>query len=380
MEATKHSRVRLIVIICLTVVIVTVGAIGAHTWWTIRQVLPGGGITEPIDGRYTIALLGADTATWREGWGNAASVDSTTLLSVDAETGRTLVISVPRNLITIPFPETSPLHTVYPNGFVCPNQDQAPCMLAMVYQAGLDHADLYPGNPDPGAQATVEALEGITGLTVNYYAFVDMDGFADLVDAVGGIDITIRTRVAVGAMGQTMYWIEPGEHHFDGEEALWYIRTRVDTSDYVRMTREKCVMLAVMDEFGPKTLATHFTDVIRAASKNAHTNIPASQLSSLVSLASKATTWTISTLNLTPPLVNPLDPDFAQIRQLVSSAITQVEALDNPDAEPVTPSTQAPGAQPVSSVAPTGVFPAPPVEPDGTADLTTTDLNTTCGY
>jgi len=346
----KITRVRLIVIICLSVVIVAVGAIGGYTWWTIRQVLPGGGITQPIDGRYTIALLGADTAQWRVGYGDAASVDSTTLLSVDAETGRTLVISVPRNLVTIPFSETSPLHDVYPHGFVCPNQEQAPCMLAMVYQAGLDHADLYPDSPDPGAQATVEALEGITGLTINYYAFVDMDGFSDLVDAVGGIDLTIRTRIAVGSLGQTMYWIEPGEHHFDGEEALWYIRTRVDTSDYVRMTREKCVMLAVLDEFGPKTLASHFTDVMKTASKNAHTNIPAGQLSSLVSLATKARTWTISTLNLTPPQVNPLEPDYAQIRQMVSSAVAQVEALDDPDESP-TPS-----------------------------ELSTTDLNMSCGY
>ena len=374
---SKPSRVRLIVIICLSVIVVGISAFGTYTWWSLRHVLPGGGITEPINGRYTIALLGADTAAWRADWGNSASVDSTTLLSVDADTGRTLVISVPRNLVSIPFVETSPLRDLYPDGYICPNQTLAPCMLAMVYQTGLDHADLYPGNPDPGAQATVDALEGITGLTVNYYAFVDMDGFSDLVDAVGGIDLTIRTRIAVGAMGQTMYWIEPGEHHFDGEEALWYIRTRVDTSDYVRMTREKCVLLSVMNEFGPKTVATHFTDLIKAASNNAHTNIPASQVSTLVSLASQATTWTISTLNLTPPLIDPLNPNYTQIRQMVSSAVAQVEALDNPAAASV-PISEAPQAPPVPPVP--GAGPIPGVGQATTPEITTTDLNTTCGY
>ena len=326
------SRRRLIVIIALAVVVVAASTIGLRTWWTVHHILPGGGIVEPINGRYTIALLGSDAADWRDG----TRVDSTTLVSVDAVTGRTLVISIPRNLTTVPFPESSPLHDIYPSGYVCPNQAQAPCMLTMVYQTGLDHADLYPGSPDPGAEATVDALEGITGLTVNYYAFIDMDGFEELVDAVGGIDLTIRQRVAVGAMGQTMYWIEPGEHHFTGEEALWYIRTRVGTDDYTRMTREKCVLLSVIDEFGPGTLVTHFTALMSTASKNAHTNIPANQLPSLVSLASKATTWTIYTLNLTPPLVDPSAPDYPQIHQTVSAAIAHVEALDNPDSPPMT--------------------------------------------
>ena len=342
----RISRPRLILIVVLAVVIVVVAGVGIRTWWTVRQVLPGGGITEPIGGRYTIALLGSDAADWRDG----ARVDSTTLVSVDAVTGRTLVISIPRNLTNIPFPETSPLHSLYPTGYVCPNQAQAPCMLTMVYQTGLDNADLYPGSPDPGAEATIDALEGITGLTVNYYAFIDMDGFEALVDAVGGIDLTIRERVAVGAMGQTMYWIDPGEHHFTGEEALWYIRTRVGTDDYTRMTREKCVLLSVIDQFGPTTLVTHFTDLTRTASKSAHTNIPAGQLPGLASLASKATTWTIYTLNLTPPLVDPLAPDFTQIHQEVTAAVAQVEALDDPNSQP------------------------------SSSTLGATDLTTACGY
>ena len=322
-----------------------VGTVGVHAWWAVSHVLPGGGITEPIDGRFTIALLGSDAADWRDG----ARVDSTMLVSVDAISGRTLVISVPRNIVNIPFPVDSPLNAIYPDGYVCPNQMVDPCMLTMVYQTGLDHADLYPKKSDPGAEATVDALEGITGLTINYYAFIDMDGFEDLVDAVGGIDLTIRQRVAVGAMDQTMYWIEPGNHHFTGEEALWYIRTRVGADDYTRMTREKCVLLSVVDEFGPSTLATHFMDLISAASTNARTNIPSNQVPSLVSLAQKATTWTISTLNLTPPDVDPLNPDYSQIHQRVSDAVAEVEDRDNPS------STR-------------------------TDTLGTTDLTTACGY
>lgn len=340
-------RPRYLAIALLAVVLVIAGVIGGRVWLTLHQVLPGGGLTQPIDGRYNIALLGADSASWRDG----ARVDSTTIASIDATTGRTLLISVPRNLVLIPFPPSSPLAALYPTGYVCPDQATAPCMLTMVYQTGLDRADLYPHVPDPGAQATVEALEGITGLTINYYAFIDMDGFTALIDAIGGIDLTIRTRLPVGASGQAMYWIEPGRHHFSGSEALWYVRTRVGSDDYTRMARQKCLILATLDQLDASAIANHFMAVSAAASQTAHTNIPLSQVPTLAALSRQAMSWTVSGLSLTPPLVDPLRPDYAQIGHLVQSALAEVDGLDAGSPATSGPSTAA-----------------------------TTDLTTTCGF
>jgi len=339
----RRVRPRTVILIALAVVLVAGGIIGVRTWQTITTLLPGGGISTPINGRYTIALLGADSATWRDG----ARIDSATVASVDAVTGRTLVISVPRNLVNLPFPSTSPLHALYPDGYTCPNQAVAPCMLTMVYQTGLDHADLYD-TADPGARATVDALEGITGLTINYYAFLDMDGFTALIDAMGGLDITIRTRVPVGALDQVMYWIDPGTHHFTGEETLWYVRSRVGTDDYTRMTRQKCVMLTMLTSLGPETIATHFRALAQAAGETARTNVGPGDVGTLLPLARAATTWTITGLNLTPPLIDPLNPNYRDIHRLVNAAITHVEALDTAGA--------------------------------AAADGTLTDLTTSCGY
>ena len=339
----KKPRVRTIVLVFLAVVLVTAGGIGVYAWTSLTTIMPGGGIIEPFNGRYNIALLGSDSADWREG----ARVDSTTVVSVDAETGRALLISIPRNLVEIPFAKSSPLYKLYPGGFVCPNQALEPCMLTMVYQLGLDHSDLYPKGIDPGSQAMVDAIEGITGLRINYFAFIDMDGFENLIDAMGGITMTIRTRIPVGVMDEIWYWIEPGEQHFTGDEALWYLRTRVGTDDYDRMTREKCVMLTILDQLGPQTISTHFTKIMKAASQTARTNIPASQSPMLMSLASKANSWTMTTLNLSPPLIDPLNPDYSKIRREVSQAIAYVEALDEGNAGP---------------------------------DTQTSDLSTTCGY
>jgi len=104
-------------------------------------------------------------------------------------------------------------------------------MLTMVYQTGLDNAARHPGVANPGGQATLDAVSGITGLAINYCALINVHGFVELVDAVGGVTLAVRQPVTVGAVGTTFYTISPGVHHFDGNEALWYARTRMDGND-----------------------------------------------------------------------------------------------------------------------------------------------------
>ena len=88
-----------------------------------------------------------------------------TVASVDAETGRTVLISLPRNLQAVPFPSNSPMHDRFPNGYRC---SDGSCMLNAIYTYASQHRDLYPGVQNPGAQATKEAVEGATGLKINY--------------------------------------------------------------------------------------------------------------------------------------------------------------------------------------------------------------------
>jgi anionic cell wall polymer biosynthesis LytR-Cps2A-Psr (LCP) family protein len=56
---------------------------------------------------------------------------------------------------------------------------------------------------NPGLEATVQAVETITGLPVHYYAMVNMRGFAQLVDAVGGVTLRVRTEIAIGGAPAT---------------------------------------------------------------------------------------------------------------------------------------------------------------------------------
>ena len=54
---------------------------------------------------------------------------------------------------------------------------------------------------NPGVEATIEAVEGITGLKINYYAMVNLQGFRKLVDAVGGVTLNVRDRIPIGGVG-----------------------------------------------------------------------------------------------------------------------------------------------------------------------------------
>ena len=74
-----------------------------------------------------------------------------------------------------------------------------------------DHKALFKGYANPGVEATIEGVEGITGLKINYYAMVNLQGFRSMVDAVGGVTLNVRDRIPIGGVGGPVTgYIEPG--------------------------------------------------------------------------------------------------------------------------------------------------------------------------
>ena len=240
-------------------------------------VFAGGGDHEVKAGRYNILLLGGDAGKDRTG----LRPDSMTVASVDAETGRTVLISLPRNMEKVPFPDYSPLHKKFPQGYSCKDHS---CMLNAIYTYASEHKDLYPGVSNPGAQATKEAIEGVTGLKINYWALIDLKGFEQLVDAVGGITMDVYRRVPIGGGHAKLYgYVEAGKNrHLDGREALWFARSRSDSSDYDRMVRQKCVMNAMLNQLDPMTVLTKFNKIASASKEIVATDIPTSEINTML--------------------------------------------------------------------------------------------------
>jgi polyisoprenyl-teichoic acid--peptidoglycan teichoic acid transferase len=306
-------------------------------------VFSGGGDQAAKHGRYNILLMGGDAGRDRVG----LRPDSMTVASVDAATGRTVLISLPRNLQAVPFPSYSPLHDRFPRGFRC---SDGSCMLNAIYAYASAHRDLYPGMPNPGAQATKEAVEGATDLKINYWVLIDLKGFESLVDSVGGITMDVYRRVPIGG-GSTKIsgYVDAGKNrHLTGHEALWFARSRSDSSDYDRMLRQKCVMRAMLNQFDPITVLTKFNRIAAASREVVATDIPTSEVGTMIELALKAKRLSVSSVAMMPPLIDPSSPDFHKMHRSVQKKIEASEALDGRVAQPTpigTPSvTPKPGA------------------------------------
>lgn len=310
----------------------------------MTSVFAGGGETKAQAGRYNILLLGGDAGKGRSG----LRPDSLTVASIDESTGRTVLISLPRNMEDVPFPASSPLHKKFPKGYGCKDRS---CMLNAVYTYASTHPDLYPDSvEDPGIQATREAVEGAIGLKINYYAMVDMKGFEALVDAVGGVRIDVNRDIPIGGGHAKLYgYVKKGKNQLlDGRSALWFARSRSDSSDYDRMARQKCVMTAMLKQLDPVTVLANFNKIAAAGKEIVETDIPPNKIDTMVELAMKAKEKPISSVAFVPPVIYPGSPDFPKMHTMVATKIAKSQAKDNPTPTPSPTASEEPNTVPAA--------------------------------
>lgn len=281
----------------------------------VVALFPSGEVAAASDGRLNILLLGSDAGAGRVG----TRPDSINLVSVDVRTGAPVVIGIPRNLERARFPSGTPAAAEFPRGFTG-SGDRVEWMINSTWTYGEENPHLFPGEDDPGAAAVKQAVEGTLGLPVHYYVLVDMQGFRDLIDAVGGITIRVEEDLPIGQQGNVL---EAGLHTLDGGEALWYARSRTGTSDYDRMARQRCVLGAMAKELDPGKVLQNFTALADASEGVGVTNIPQQQLPDLVDLAWKAKDLPITSLQLAPPVIVPADPNLEVIAAEVDTALAE---------------------------------------------------------
>ncbi len=287
----------------------------------IGNIFNQSGFTSPSEGRYNIMLLGADSGSDRFG----LRPDSISVISIDAATGHVVNIGIPRNLQRVSFSAGSPMLSVYPNGWDC----GIDCLINAIYKDVTDnHSDLYPDaekhGSTPGIEATRDAVEYVTGLQIQSYVLVDMAAFTQLIDSLGGIDINVKERLPIGGQREDLSdikgWIEAGQQHMDGYHALWYARSRHTTSDYDRMRRQHEVEAAVLKQMDPANVLTRFQAIAGAGQKLVKTDIPSGMLATYVDLAMLAKSQEITGLELVPPAVNVIRPNWDEIHAMIKKS------------------------------------------------------------
>ncbi|HXA57805.1 MAG TPA: LCP family protein [Streptosporangiaceae bacterium] len=304
--------------------------------------------------RVNILLIGSDAAAGRDG----TRTDSVTLASVDTRTGDTVLLGVPRNLEHVPLP-AGPARERFPDGFTG-DGPQTPGLLNEIFQYAEDHPELVPGVPDKqrGPNLLSRTVSGIIAQPVDYYIVIDMFGFADLVDAMGGVKLQITQAIPYGLQGGVL---QPGYRTLSGKDALWYGRSRTDSDDYARMARQKCLLRAVARQADPIKILTKFDALVSAARRTISTDIPTGLFPALVSLAGKVREGArISSLSFVPPLIYTGDPNYPLIRSLAASAIGDGQRTVTPERS----TSAAPSAGPSAATVP-GPAAASSLQPGG---------------
>ncbi|WP_339283184.1 LCP family protein [Oceanobacillus sp. FSL K6-3682] len=134
----------------------------------------------------------------------------------------------------------------------------------------ITHAHAYGG-----PKATIETIENLMNIPVDYYVRVNFHAFVDVVDSIGGIDIDVPFEFTEQDSSDTAGAIHlyPGEQKLDGEEALAFARTRKLDNDIERGKRQMEVVNAVADKATSIGSVLNFDDLIAAVGSNMNTNM-----------------------------------------------------------------------------------------------------------
>ncbi|WP_338112841.1 LCP family protein [Oceanobacillus oncorhynchi] len=146
----------------------------------------------------------------------------------------------------------------------------------------ITHAHAYGG-----PKATIETVENLMDIPVDYYVRVNFHAFVDVVDAIGGIDVDVPYEFKESDSmdkGDAIHLL-PGEQSVDGEEALAFARTRKLDNDIERGKRQMEVVNAVADKAASLSSVFQFDDLIAAVGNNMNTNMTFNEMMTFIKYA-----------------------------------------------------------------------------------------------
>lgn len=273
--------------------------------------------------RVNVLLLGGDGGVGRTG----IRTDTVILLSMDTHTGKSVMFSLPRNMMNARFPADSPLHDVFPDGFRGEG-DPGSWMLNAVYgQVPALYPHILGASENEGADAVKQAVAGSLGTRVDYYVLINLLGFQQLVDAIGGVTVNINEPIAINGntdlgIPPTGY-LQPGpDQHLDGFHALWYSRGRWGSDDYQRMLRQRCMVNAIIEEADPLNVLRRYQALAEAGEEILRTDIPRGLMPAFVDLALKVKEKKVKSVAfISSDRFFSGDPDYTWMQSVVARAL-----------------------------------------------------------
>ena len=241
------------------------------------------------DARITMLLTGIDKTTER----NHSLTDTLLIVSVDPTTGKTTMVSFPRDLAGFP---------LYDGG----TYDGK---INSLMEWAANHPKAFPDGPLP---TLAKELGYLLGVPINYYAAVDIDGFQTMIDAVGGVTVTVNQPINDAAYswldGTHGFYLSAGVHHLDGRTALAFVRSRYSTSDFARASRQQQLLVALEKKVTDPSQIDKLPALLQAASQTIRTNFPPDRLQEMLAMSNRLDS-SITQVVLQPPKYSFHPPD-----------------------------------------------------------------------
>jgi len=275
---------------------------------------------DPTRERINVLLVGID---WQPGRGEHLT-DTMLVVSIDPVSGRSAMISVPRDLYGARLPDGRTYNAK---------------LNSLLVIATINRQE-YP----LGGVGTLKAAIGkLLGVRIDYFAAINLPGFQRAVDSIGGIDIVVPRAINDPTVGFRM---DAGLHHMDGATALAYVRSRkgAGDNDFTRAARQQEVLAAIRARLTAGNLLTGLPALLASVKTTISTDVPSDQIPLLAQAVERANMATAEKAVIQPPLVRPdtgpggayiLVPDFTAIMALGRRLMTdRASAVANSAASP----------------------------------------------
>ncbi len=266
--------------------------------------------------RVNILLLGVDRDPARLEQGEPPLSDTMIMVTIDPLTKQVGMLTLPRDLlVTIPGLGDRKINAAYSNG-------------AMKDITG------------PGlVQATVEYNFGVP---IHYFAEVDLDGFEQAIDTIGGVTIDVQSPIKDDkypgeAFNYTRAYFPSGLQHMDGETALRFSRTRHDDNDFARGTRQQQMLTTLREQAIQLNLITKANQLLKDLGGTVRTDLSPTETLQLAKLGSEIKGSDIHSYNLLGATTEQNDangyyliPDWTAIRGVISQMIPEASTSSSP--------------------------------------------------
>jgi polyisoprenyl-teichoic acid--peptidoglycan teichoic acid transferase len=162
--------------------------------------------------------------------------------------------------------------------------------------------------PDGGGLPALAREVGyLSGVPIQYFASINLDGFEKMINLVGGVDV-VNPKAIDDPMydwfdGTQGFQLAAGPVHLNGRIGLAYVRSRygVGDSDFTRAARQQQVLAALRTKLTNPSVLVRLPDLLDAAASTIRTNFPTNRVDELLGIAKDVKDGDIRKVVLGPP-------------------------------------------------------------------------------